>query len=201
MNFAIYSTNFDRILLLDNDLWPLMHTAKLLSSKLSLCVIGYNTDLIINEPCINWTCNKFSEIKMDKQSPRLSFVKNFLEITENDPIIEQDLVRYHEFSKFVLKIVKVSRYTDFLLNSVNHTFYDNILKTKEDLIKISDDSGIDQGLLCSIDQFLFLENDKSSIMNLISEMFENKNSYAPTWLKNYKNTFFDILEKYEKNNL
>jgi len=201
-NFGIYSTNLERVLLVDTELWPLMHTARLLSSKLSLCVIAYNDSLLIdNSNCITWTCNNFSLIKMDKQSPRLSIVNNSLEPVNVVNNHELDLIRYYKFSKFILKIVKSARLTDFLLNSSDHHFYNNLLDIKEELVKVHDDSGISEGFLNKIDRILYLENDEDTVLNLIKELLEDKNSYAPTWLTNYRNTFFSVLENYEKNNI
>jgi hypothetical protein len=138
---------------------------------------------------------------MDKQSPRLSIVNNSLEPVNVVNNHELDLIRYYKFSKFILKIVKSARLTDFLLNSSDHHFYNNLLDIKEELVKVHDDSGISEGFLNKIDRILYLENDEDTVLNLIKELLEDKNSYAPTWLTNYRNTFFSVLENYEKNNI
>jgi len=196
--YGIYSNNLERFLLISNDLWMLMHTANLLSSKFILCVCMIDETVNIdNSNCLTWTLSDPAMAISDKQIPRLKIINNKLRDTgliSVDVPIDQ-IIKYQEFSKFVLEISQAARMTDALLNSSSQQYFLNLLDSNDRLITLNDDTGIPGGFLSSIDKILYLADNKETaldkILNLINEpegTLSLLTLYKTTFLNFYKHT-------------
>ena len=192
--YGIYSINLERFLLISNDLWMLMHSANLLSSKFVLCVCMIDDDVqIYNSNCLTWTLSDPTIAILDKQTPRLKFVHKALFDTGRFPvdIPLEKIVKYQEFSNFVLNVSNAARITDALLNANNQKYFLKLLDSTDNIVSINDDTKIPDGFVLSIDKILYLADSKDEafdkILNLINEPIN-----TVSWLASYKKTFLKL---------
>jgi hypothetical protein len=152
---------------------------------------------IDNSNCLTWTLSDPAMAISDKQIPRLKIINNKLRDTgliSVDVPIDQ-IIKYQEFSKFVLEISQAARMTDALLNSSSQQYFLNLLDSNDRLITLNDDTGIPGGFLSSIDKILYLADNKETaldkILNLINEpegTLSLLTLYKTTFLNFYKHT-------------
>jgi hypothetical protein len=191
--YAIYLNDIERFIVLEKDLWIAMSASKLLSSKLSICVcdIG-NTDLT-NDNCFQWTLST-PELPESGQYPRLVLPANAKLEFVGDPIsTNMYTFRSHQrFCLLVLKILTAAKMTDAVLNTADRKYFMSLLEFNE-VGATSDDSGIPDGFLHSIEKILYLETSEQGVLNQIDAMFNNSASIFPRILTQYKLVFNKYL--------
>jgi hypothetical protein len=199
IQYGIYSINLERFIAIDFDLWVTMHTAKLLSSKMSLCVFKFISDLDINNTnCINFTLDNTWYVKQDSQYPRLINMDG--DVYHIGLPLDIDLSVLDQHFKFcirTLNIIKSAWITDAELNTSNRQYFQNLLEEIY-LQGNPDDSGIEIGFLKSIDKILYLSNNILEVDEKLNKLFNDPNSIFVTNLKMYKLKFFETLNTYEK---
>lgn len=195
--YGIYSSNLERFLLIDNDLWPLLHTARLLSSKLFLSVCNIDSSVPINnDNCISWSLIDPTIPKTDMQLAKLVDVGSGLE-NLGDLFIDvskQKLKEYQYYSRFVLSAVKSAWLTEAVLNSSQQTYFLKLLDIKEDFYKVDDDSGIKNGFLFNIDKILYLSETAEECLDKIDVLLNDQTVETPEWLAQYKLHFIRNLD-------
>jgi hypothetical protein len=202
--YGIYLNNISRFLLISNDLWMLMHTANLLSSKFTLCVCLISKEIKINNSnCLTWTLEDPSMAISDRQIPRLKIVNDKLKdtgvIIENEGWVKSQgldtisvISEYQEFAKFVLAVTQSARMTDALLNASNQTYFLNLLDSTENIISLKDDTNLPGGFLYSIDKILYLANSKEDALSKMSMLIPDN---ADRLLTEYKKTFLSFYNQ------
>lgn len=191
--YAIYLNDVERFLVLEKDLWISLSASKLLSSKLSICVCDVgNTDLT-NDNCFQWTLST-PELPESGQYPRLVLPVNAKLEFVGDPIsINMDIFKSHQkFCLLVLKIISAAKMTDAILNTADRKYFLSLLEFNE-VGSTSDDSGIPNGFLHSIEKILYLGTSEQEVLNQIDVMFNNPDSIFPRNLAQYKLVFYKYL--------
>lgn len=192
--YAIYLNSAERFILILEDLWLALQAARILSSKMSLCVCDIsNFQPVKDDECLEWGLLDASESKQNQQHPSLSIIKKGIlkkgkQVDINSEILDRD----KDFASFVVKIIKSSFIVDSLYNNVNQKFYLDLLDER-DLQSVADDSGVKGGFVRYINKILYLSNSKEEIKTKLDEMFDNDKSSRPTNLKMYKAAFYKFL--------
>jgi len=202
--YGIYLNNISRFLLISNDLWMLMHTANLLSSKFTLCVCLISKEIQIdNTNCLTWTLEDPSMAATDRQIPRLRIINDKLKdtgvILENEEWLSNQglstlklATEYQDFAKFVLAVSQASRMTDALLNSNNQQYFLNLLDSTEDITSLRDETNLPGGFLHSIDKILYLANSKEDALQKMSMLIPEDSDRL---LSAYRNTFLNFYNQ------
>ena len=197
--FGIYSNNLERFLIINNDLFLTIQTAKLLSSKFCLSVCKINNSICIdNSNCLTWSLTDPSMAAADRQIPRLTIIDNNLFDTKTYPAIPKELLfEYHEFCKLVYNIVKASRITDALLNSNDQSYFLRLLDIQDPtIVSLSDESGLEIPFLLQIDKVLYMSTSIKEINENIEEIFFQYTT-LPSNVALYKKTFYHYLDNHE----
>jgi hypothetical protein len=181
-----------------------MHTAKLLSSKFTLCVCLISKEIKIdNSNCLTWTLEDPSMAISDRQIPRLKIINEKLKdtgsIIENENWVNNQgldtvsvISECQEFAKFILAVTQAARMTDALLNASNQTYFLNLLDSTENIKAIQDDTNLPGGFLYSIDKILYLANSKEDALSKMSLLIPDN---ADRLLTAYKSTFLNFYNQ------
>jgi len=191
--YAIYLNDIERFIALEKDLWIALGSSKLLSSKLSICVCDVGTTDLTNSNCVQWTLST-PELPESTQYPRLVLPSNAKLEFAGDPIsTNMDTLKFHQrFCLLVLKILAAAKMADAVLNTADRKYFLSLLEFNE-IGSTSDDSGIPDGFLHSIEKILYLETSEQGVLNQIDAMFNNLTSIFPRNLAQYKSVFYKYL--------
>jgi hypothetical protein len=190
--WGIYSNNLERFILFDEDRWILFHTAKLLSSKFSLCVCSIDSKFKNVIP-LEYGLSNPSIAKQDQQVPLLITEVQNISIKDAVKDIPVDiLIEQIEYAKLSLNFVRASWITDAMYNNADHRFYLNLID-ETNIPPRDDAAGSSRGFRNSIDRIIFLSNNKEELESSLIDVFNTLESSRPTNLKIYKNTFYKIL--------
>lgn len=193
--YGIYSHNTERFIAIHNDLWITMATAKLLSSKLTICVCIFNDPRMTNENCLQWSLVDpgIAIGKQDSQYPRLTRPVEIL--FAGDPIdVNLEVLRRHQkFCITALKVIRAAWMTDAGMNTGDRKYLQSLVGSTY-FDTDYDDSGIQGGLRFNVEKIIYLNKSEDEVMQSIDEMFNNPNSIFPTRLKLYKKVFYDFLQ-------
>lgn len=190
--WGVYSNNLERFILFDDDLWILLHTAKLLSSKFSLCVCRIDRRYKNNFP-LDYGLSNPAVAKQDQQVPLLIYeMQNIITKDSVYDIPVEILVEQVSYAEQSLKIVKAAWITDAMYNNADHKFYLDLIDDKT-ILPRDDAAGSSKGFLKSIDSIIYLSNNKEDLRLGLEEIFNGSQSSRPSNLKLYKNTFYKIL--------
>lgn len=193
--YGIYSNNLERFVYTSTDLWLLMHSAKLLSGKMTLCVININDNNIDRDNCIQYSLLNSTKAKQNVQIPQLVLDSEGEQYQGKPLDIDADLfLKQIKFIRYLIKVVNSTWLTDAQLNVSDHNLLLSLLGSNN-LRKVNDDCGIKQGFKFSMDQILYTSNTIDEIKQRISNLFDYANSERPTNMKIYESTF----RKYMKN--
>ena len=192
--YAIYLNDIERFIALEKDLWIAHLSAKLLSSKLSICIcdIG-NETAITNYNCIQWTMST-PDLPTSTQYPRLIISKDSKLEYVGDPVnTNMDVLKTHQkFCLLVLKVVMAAKMTDILLNHADRKYFQSLLSCTE-VAASPDDSGIPGGFLYNIEKILYLQTSEKDILSHIGTMFNDPTNILPRNLAQYKFLFYKYL--------
>lgn len=193
--YGIYSNNLERFIYVDNDLWILMHSAKLLSSKMMLCVINIKNDNLNSNNCFEYSLSNPEEAKQSYQLPQLVTYSTG-ETFKGPPVdINLDTFTKHRiFIEYVIRTVRASWLTDAQFNVSDHNFLINLLGDTS-VRKVNDDSGVDKGFKFCIDQILYTANTLEELKTGIDNIFNYADSNRPKNLKIYEQTFRKYMRK------
>lgn len=191
----IYSNTHERFITATEDLWVTMMTAKMMSSKMSLCVVDAKDNTLTNDNCNLWGLVNPGEAKQNQQTPSLLITQQGIEFKGD--ALDIDLEKILIYQKTILgayKIIRSAWITDALNNTVDQNIF---LKLFEDsnFISVDDDSGIDGGFLLSIYKIVYTSLSLEEMHNRIENMFDYPKSGRPTNLKLYKAAFYKFLEQ------
>lgn len=190
---GLYSINLERFILLDQDRWALLHTGKMLSSKMQLCLCQFDDNLTItNDDCINWTTTGAAFIPQDQQILKFSEIGNSLKV--GGPPVDVDvelLLKHIDYAKFVLKVVKAAWLTEATKGIGDQTYLLSLVG-ENSLVSFRDETWADGGFLFAIDKILYLSKSKDEALPKIKKIFENPDTAMPTVLAGYKAEFFNI---------
>ena len=191
--YAIYLNDIERFIALEKDLWIAHNSAKLLSSKLSICICDIGDVELTNDNCFQWTLST-PELPASIQYPKLVIPSNAKLEFVGDPIeIDMKIFKLHQrFCLLVLKIVMAAKMTDAILNAGDRKYFQSLISF-DDVESTSDDSGIPDGFLYSIERILYLQTTEEEVMFCINELFNNSSSIFPRNLAQYKSTFYKYL--------
>lgn len=195
---GLYSNNLERFLLVKPDQFIGLHTAKLLSSKFFISVFNFQNKKINNENCKTWSLKNPGLAMLDRQIPRMKFIKNQLIDLKSLPLdISEDIfINYQKFSNFCYNVVMASRITDATLNSSNQDYFMSLLDIHLNLKIYSDDTGLAIPFLTQIDKILYMSMSIDEAKTLISNIFLSDTNMISN-LKIYKKTFYHYLNYYE----
>jgi hypothetical protein len=192
--YAIYLNDTERFIALEKDLWIIHLAAKLLSSKLSICIcdIG-NESSITNNNCLQWTMST-PDLPASTQYPKLIISKDSKLEFVGDPVNTDTevLKRHQKFCLLALKIVKAAKMTDILLNHADRKYFQSLLESTE-VVSSPDDSGIPGGFLHNIEKILYLQTSEKDILSCINVMFNDPTNILPRNLAQYKFLFYKYL--------
>lgn len=191
--YGIYSNSLERFILVDSDLWILVHVAKLLSSKMTLCVMPIHSKEINSKNCYEYGLFNPAEAKQNTQLPQ--FVKNTSGESFKGPpldISEELFSEQKKFIEYLAKVAKASWIADIQLNTSDHNFLLNLAE-ETNLAKMEDDSGIDGGFKFRVDQVLYTSNTKQEMKERLSNIFDYKNSTRPSRMEQYELAFRDYM--------
>lgn len=191
---GLYSINLERFILLDQDRWALLHTGKMLSSKMQLCLCQFDNDIAItNNDCINWTTTGTAVIPQDQQILKFSHIGNSLKYIGPPNDVDLDLLTQHiDYVKFVLKVIKAAWLTEAIRGIGDQTYFLSLVE-ENTLVSFKDETWADGGFLFAIDKILYLSKNKEEALPKIKKIFENPDTAMPTVLAGYKATFFEGL--------
>lgn len=196
-SWASYSTNLERFILVDEDVWPLLHTSRLLSSKFSLCVCAIESDEKILNP-LDFTLENPANAKQDQQVPLLITQSQKIKLNKSNLEIPIDVLdKQVEYAKLSLKIVKAAWIADSMYNDSDHRFYLDLMNETEIESK-KDSAGLEDRFLKLIDRAIYLSTDISELVKELEIIFDTRNSIRPTNLRIYKSTFYEILESFDE---
>jgi hypothetical protein len=188
--YAIYLNDNERIIAIEKDLWIALESARLLSSKLSLCICDIGDTTLTNNDCIQWTILA-PELPTSIQYPRLVLIQN-LKLENIGYPLDTTLNETQQFCLLVLKVVLAAKMTDAELNSGDRKYFQSLVNTT-DVTTTSDDSGIPGGFLHTIEKILYLSSNKLDVMSQIELTFNDSESIFPRSLVQYKSTFYKYL--------
>ena len=191
--YAIYLNDIERFIALEKDLWIAHKSSKLLSSKLSICICDIGDAVLTNDNCFQWTLST-PELPSSTQYPKLVMPSNAKLEFVGDPIgTNMEVFKSHQqFCLLVLKIVMAAKMTDAILNTGDRKYFQSLLSF-DDVESTSDDSGISEGFLYSIERILYLQTTEADVLFCIDEMFNNPSSIFPRNLAQYKSVFYKYL--------
>jgi len=192
--YAIYLNDIERFIALEKDLWIAHLAAKLLSSKLSICICDIGDQLgIDNDNCFLWSMST-PELPLSTQYPRLILPSNPVVEYKGSPInVDLSMLKRHQsFCLFVLRSVYALKMTDALLNTSDRSYFKFLLEIS-DINSLPDDSGADKGFVPSIERILYLARDKEQALAEFNKVFANPESIFPRNLLQYKTTFYRYL--------
>ncbi len=191
--YAIYLNDIERFIALEKDLWIAHESSKLLSSKLSICICDIGDTELTNDNCFQWTLST-PELPASIQYPKLVMPTNAKLEFVGDPIgTNMEIFKSHQkFCLLVLKIVKAAKMTDAILNTGDRKYFQSLLSFN-DVESTSDDSGIPDGFLYSIERILYLQTTEKDVLIQIENMFNNSSSIFPRNLAQYKSVFYKYL--------
>ena len=193
-SWAAYSVNLERFVLVDRDSWPLLHTAKLLSSKFSPCVCAIEDHASPLRP-LDYTLENPSNAKQDQQVPLLVPQIQKIKLKETDIEMPLDILYSQiDYAELSLKIVKASWIVDSMYNDSDHSFYLNLLNEKGIETK-KDSAGLEDKFLHLIDRIIYQSDNVAELNSSLENIFDTKKSIRPTNLKIYKSTFYKLLEE------
>jgi hypothetical protein len=190
--YSIYSNSDDRFLLISDDLWTTMHTAKMLCSKMSLsvCNLGEIEDI---ENVLLWGLSDPNESNSGQQHPAYCIIKKGIEYKGNPEVDFNILNEHQRYVLFVNKAVRASWLTDALFNNTNQDYYLSLLGERK-FHTVKDDSGVRDGFLFSIDRVLYTSmTQEEAELRFMQEVFDFEKSSRPTSLKLYSEKFHSIL--------
>ena len=189
MKYGIYSNNLERFVHVSSDLWLLMHSAKLLSSKMTLCVVNIKDSKIDQDNCIRYSLLDTTKAKQNVQLPQLVLDSEGEQYKGNSLDIDVDLfLKQIQFIRYLIKVVNSTWLTDAQLNVSDHNLLLSLLGS-DNLRKVDDDSGIKLGFKFSIDQILYTSNTIDEIKKRINNLFDYANSERPKNMQIYEFTF------------
>ena len=192
--YAIYLNDIERFIALEKDLWIAHLSAKLLSSKLSICICNIgNESAITNSNCLQWTMST-PDLPASTQYPKLIISKDSKLEFVGDPInTDIEILKSHQkFCLLVLKIVMAAKMTDILLNHADRKYFQSLLSSTE-VASSPDDSGIPNGFLHNIEKILYLQTSEENVLSCISAMFNDSTNILPRNLAQYKFLFYKYL--------
>jgi len=192
--FGLYSNSLERFLNVSCDLWITMHCARLLSSKMSICVCPIDDDNINEKNCYKYGLKEPSDAKQNVQMSQL-VSKTYGEEYKGDPldISINTLSKHRSYIRFVFKIVKASWLTDAQLNDSNHIDFldleaDSCFSLEQDSI------GFVGGFRKNIDHILYFSLDEEEVRSKINSFFDYQKSTRPTMLKKYETIFREYMK-------
>lgn len=192
--YAIYLNSIERFILILDDLWISVQTAKLLSSKMSICVCDIsNFQQIENTDSLSWCLNDSSESKQNQQHPSLSIINNGI-FNKGLPLdISLDLLKVQkQFVEYVADVCRSAMLVDALLNNVNQKFYLDLLGDSNFEV-VDDDSGINGGFLKTVNTILYLSKTVTEIETKLNLILNDPKSNRPSNLKLYRELFYSYM--------
>jgi hypothetical protein len=134
------------------------------------------------------------ELPASIQYPKLVMPANAKLEFVGDPIgTNMEIFKSHQkFCLLVLKIVKAAKMTDAILNTGDRKYFQSLLSFN-DVESTSDDSGIPDGFLYSVERILYLQTTEKDVLIQIENMFNNSSSIFPRNLAQYKSVFYKYL--------
>lgn len=191
----IYSNTHERFITSTNDLWVTMMTAKLMSSKMSLCVVDDQLNNLSNNECITWGLVNPGEAKQNQQNPSLLISQQGIEFKGDVLDIEvSKLVEYQKTTLGVYNILRSAWITDALHNTVDQNTFLKLFNDST-FISVNDDSGVEGGFLLSIYKIVYLSLSLEEMYSKIDDILNDPKSSRPTNLNIYRTAFYKWLEK------
>ena len=191
--YAIYNNGLERFMAVSEDLWTVLHAAKLLSSKFSstVCIISNND--ITPENCFNWGLAKHATAFQERQTPVVVLIGDAVE-HKGFPVdtTEEEFFPDKEFVSYVLAMTYAMKLTDALCNTGDQHFYNKFFKDTP-VTTIIDDSGVANGFVASIEEALYLSSTKDEARAKIREILTDPNSSRPGQLTIYREKFKELL--------
>jgi hypothetical protein len=184
--YGIFSISLNCFLLASNDVWLIMHTAKLVDSKISVCVCDLGAFIDTQQSPENWTVTNLSEITFQ---PILHKIPSGIEQYHCN---SANLKKSKEMIEHIYKITKSAWLTDATLNTANHSLFLSLLDEKN-FSRLNDSAGTDIEFLKKIDAILYQSQSVEEIDKRINDFFKNTYSLRPHMLHVYKKIFFDML--------
>lgn len=190
----IYSNTHERIISATPDQWVTITTARMMSSKMSLCIVTADNDNLTNDDCIQWGLINPGEAKQNQQTPSLLISKFGVEHKGPALDISEDTLKYYQSTMLeVYNIIKSAWITDALYNSANQNTFINLFDDTDFLKSVNDDSGIDGGFLNAIYKIVYFSQSVDEMKLQIGDLFNNEKSSRPTNLNLYKLSFYKFL--------
>lgn len=195
---GLYSNNAERFLLVKDDQWIGLQTARILSSKFFISVFNFENKKINNTNCINWGLKNPGLAMLDRQIPAMKFIENQVVDLKKPPldIPKEIFIRYQKYATFCYNVTFASRITDALLNHGNQDYFLSLLDITPDLKIYSDDTGLPVPFLTQIDKTLYMSTSIDEARQNIDNIFLTETNMV-SQLKFYKSTFYSYLKTYE----
>lgn len=190
MKYGIYCNSLERFIYVGDDLWLQMHCAKLLSGKMSLCVIDILNQDLDKLDYYSYGLKNKSQAKQNVQFPQLVLDTDG-EVYLGPPLdIElEEFDRQKKFVNYLIKVANACWIADAMLNTGDHNLVLDLLQVKN-LRKVADDSGIENGFIRNINTILYTSNTKQEIKDRINNIFSTyKTSERPTRMEQYEIIF------------
>jgi hypothetical protein len=194
--YVLYLNDYERIIAIDDNLWIIHPLAKLLSSKLSLCICEIpNSSKLNNSSCLKWTIET-PELPLSIQYPKLLISNNHVLVEKDYPqgIDLEILLSHQQYVLKSLKVLSAAKITDAILNTGDRLYFQKLLDF-DYTGATPDESGIEQGFLKSIEKIIYLSKDVSEIEKQIRNLFTLENSIFPRNLSLYNKTFLKYLNE------
>lgn len=197
-NFGLFIPGLERFILVDClDLWSVLHTAKLLSSKFQSLVFPLNNETpVLLHTCLNYGVLRDYGFPTINQTPLLKERLMPEDIVRLGPPVDrmndlEQLVKEQEYCYFVLKIVQALRIIDALYTNLDNQFYSRFFDTH--MSYNEDETGIVGGFKLEVEKALYFSDNITEALKKIDDIFIN-NTVKPYFMKIYKDKFFDLLE-------
>lgn len=192
--FGLYCNSLERFLLVKDDLWLVLHSAKLLSSKLSSCVCPIYDEDMNNENCYTYGLVKPSEAKQNVQMPQYVSITSGEELKGPPADIELEMLNQHKkFINYLFLVVQASWIADAELNDSDHYNFASLITDNEFVLE-NDNSGLENGFKKSIDKILYTANTVDEIKKRVKSIMDYKTTSRPTMLAQYEKILFKNIE-------
>jgi hypothetical protein len=197
-NFGLFVPGIERFILVDClDLWSVLHTAKLLSSKFQSLVFPLNNETYIDlHTSLNYGIVRNIGFPTINQTPLLKERLMPEDIVHLGPPVDrlndlEQLIKEQEYCYFALKMVQAVRIIDALYTNLDNRFYVRFFDLNLD--NNEDESGVRNGITTAIEKIVYFSSDIIEALQKLDDLF-NKDVQKPYTMKIYKDKLFELLK-------
>lgn len=196
-NFGLFVPGLERFILVDClDLWSVLHTAKLLSSKFQSLVFPLNNETpVLLHTCLNYGILRNPGFPTINQTPLLKERLMPEDLVRLGPPVDrmndlEQLIKEQEYCYFALRIVQALRIMDALYTNLDNRFYARFFDLYLD--NNEDESGVPQGFTTAVEKIVYFSRNVNQALHQLDNLFLDPTK--PYTMGIYKDKLFELLK-------